>query len=359
MGLTNASQQFQQMMDDRLKQEESTTSPFIDDIVTGTSTEPGENLYAKNFAEICRVLELLEKDHFVADPKKCKFLVKEVEFFGNILGNGTRRPAPGKLMAIEKWQLPHTISELRAFLGFTNYYSSYIDMYAEMVACLQEKLKVPREIGKKGSKYKLEFNEEERQAFKDIKQRLCTKLILQRVNPDRPFVLRVDASRYAVGGTLEQLVDEDRKPTAQDVLDKKTVPVAFMSRKLTHGQRNWVPREQETYAIILALQKWESWIGMQPVLVLTDHKSLESWTKEVLDTPSGPLGRRSRWHQIFSKFDLSVGYIPGKQNLIPDILSRWAYPASQAYRDISKHGTQEDKEEMLQMLEDERREEME
>ena len=183
-------------------------------------------------------------------------------------------------------------------------------------------------------------------------------MILQRVNPDKPFVLRVDASRYAVGGTLEQLVDEDRKPTAQDVLDKKTVPVAFMSRKLTHGQRNWVPREQETYAIILALQKWESWIGMQPVLVLTDHKSLESWTKEVLDTPSGPLGRRSRWHQIFSKFDLSVGYIPGKQNFIPDILSWWAYPDSQAYRDISKHGTQEDKEEMLQMLEDERREEM-
>ena len=138
-------------------------------------------------------------------------------------------------------------------------------------------------------------------------------MILQRVNPDKPFVLWVDASRYAVGGTLEQLVDEDRKPTAQDVLDKKTVPVAFMSRKLTHGQRNWVPREQETYAIILALQKWESWIGMQPVLVLTDHKSLESWTKEVLDTPSGPLGRRSRWHQIFSKFDLSVGYIKGKK----------------------------------------------
>ena len=80
-----------------------------------------------------------------------------------------------------------------------------------------------------------------------------------------------------MGGALEQLIDEDRKPTADDVLNKRTVPVAFMSRKLTKGQRNWVPREQETYAIILALQKWESWIGMQSVLVLTDHKSLESW----------------------------------------------------------------------------------
>jgi hypothetical protein len=52
-----------------------------------------------------------------------------------------------------------------------------------------------------------------------------------------------------------------------------------MSRKLTGSQRNWVPREQETYAIILALQKWETWIGFQPVLVLTDHKALESWAK--------------------------------------------------------------------------------
>ncbi len=68
---------------------------------------------------------------------------------------------------------------------------------------------------------------------------------------------------------------------------KKTVPVAFLSRKLTKGQQNWVPRGQETYAIVLALKKWESWIGMQPVLILTDHKALESWAREVLDTPAG------------------------------------------------------------------------
>jgi hypothetical protein len=60
LGLTNASQQFQQMMNDRLKQVESTTSPFIYEIVTGTRAEPGEDLHAKHFAEICRVLKILE-----------------------------------------------------------------------------------------------------------------------------------------------------------------------------------------------------------------------------------------------------------------------------------------------------------
>ena len=102
-------------------------------------------------------------------------------------------------------------------------------------------------------------------------------------------MLRTDASGYAVGASLEQMVYEVRMPTPEDVQQKKTVPVAFLSRKLTSSQRKWAPREQETYAIVLALMKWETWIGLQPVLVLTDHQALEHWAKEVLDAPSGPV----------------------------------------------------------------------
>ena len=225
------------------------------------------------------------------------------------------------------------------------------------MAPLQDKLKVPREEGKKGSKKKITWTAEDVEAFQKIKKKLVSGLLLQRVNPDKPFVLRVDASRYAVGATLEQLLDEDRAPTIDDVRQRKTVPVAFMSRKLASNQRNWVPREQETYAIIIALKKWESWIGLQPVLVLTDHKALESWAKEVLDTPSGPLGRRARWHQTLSKYDIQVGYIPGKENMVCDVLSRWAYPASEALRDISMHGCKQDDDEVREMIAKEREEE--
>ena len=82
------------------------------------------------------------------------FFVPEVEFCGHILCNGTRTPAPGKLSAIEKCHVPKTITELRAFLGFSNYYNSYVQGYADIVACLQDKLKVPREEGKKGARRK-------------------------------------------------------------------------------------------------------------------------------------------------------------------------------------------------------------
>ena len=129
------------------------------------------------------------------------------------------------------------ISALRAFLGFTNYYSSYIPNYATYVHKLQDKLKVGRQEGKKGSKKAISWDEEDEKLFVDLKKVLCSTLALQHVNPDKPFVLRCDASGYAVGATLEQLPDSDQMPTAEDAIKGKTRPVAFLSRKMTGSQK--------------------------------------------------------------------------------------------------------------------------
>ena len=80
------------------------------------------------------------------------------------------------------------------------------------------------------------------------------------MDPDKGFVLRTDASDYAVGAVLEQIRD-----------DGSHVPVAFWSRILAEGQRRpWTAREKETYAIVCALRKWSGHIGLQPMVVCTD-----------------------------------------------------------------------------------------
>jgi len=111
---------------------------------------------------------------------------------------------------------------------------------------LQDKLKLPRQEGKKGSKKKISWDAEDQVAFDEIKRRLCWKLILQRVKPDNPFQLRMDASTFDIGATLEQAAEGEGVPTVEELLQKKTVPVALMSRKLASNQRNWVPSEIET-----------------------------------------------------------------------------------------------------------------
>ncbi len=66
--------------------------------------------------------------------KKLRLLLREVKFCGRVLGGGKRRPAPGKLMAVEKWEPPKTVTALRGFLGLSNYYAAYMKDYAAIVA---------------------------------------------------------------------------------------------------------------------------------------------------------------------------------------------------------------------------------
>ena len=195
--------------------------------------------------------------------------------------------------------------------------------------------------GRKGSKKKLAWTPEAEDAFSRLKERLLGQLGLFLVDPDKGFVPGTDASDYAVGAVLEQVRD-----------DGSHVPVAFWSRNLAEGQRRtWTAREKETYAIVCALRKWSGGIRLQPVVVCTDHKSLQRWHKEHVDSPSGPAGRRARWHETFAKFDPSVVYLPGKDNTVADCLSRWAYPAGKAWMDISGHGDAEETEEAKRIIE--------
>ena len=58
-----------------------------------------------------------------------------------------------------------------------------------------------------------------------------------------------------------------------------------------------------------------------------------------MDTSSRPAARRAGWHETFTKLNLSVVYVPGKDNTVADCLSRWAYPAGKAWMDRAAMGT--------------------
>ena len=103
-----------------------------------------------------------------------------------------------------------------------------------------------------------------------------------------------------------------------------------------------------------SLRKWGGLIGFQPVVITTDHRSLEHCVTENSDTPSGPRGRRARWHETLSLFDLEVVYVSGPQNDVADAMSRYAYPASSAREDICFHGSAEARQEVKNLIEEER-----
>ena len=344
MGLKNGGAIFQRMMEWVLAGIEC-ADPYVDDVIIGSTGDTEEEAIQNHFKDVKSVLERFREQKLLVNPKKAHLFMREVEFCGHILSEGKRRPAPGKLLAIQKWELPQTVTQLRGFLGLTNYYSTYVDHYADSAGPLMSKLQLNRVDGKKGSQKRLSWRKCEIESFEKLKKLLAEKLELFRIDPDSPFILRADASDRAIGAVLEQ----QRK--IDGIL--REVPVGFFSRKLSKSQLNWTPREKETYAVVSALRKWAGWIGLQPVLITTDHKSLEDWVHEKMDTPSGPGGRRARWHETLSKFDLEIKYIPGPDNVVADALSRFAYPASKAFQDSSFHGSEEARLEMKKIIEEE------
>ena len=106
----------------------------------------------------------------------------------------------------------------------------------------------------------------------------------------------------------------------------------------------------------LSPRKLGGGVGLQPVVILTVHKPLEHWATEVPDSPPGVSGRRAGWHQKLSRFNLTVQYIKGKDNVVADALSRYAYPASQSFADVSWHGAFLATQEMEEILQQEEKE---
>ena len=186
--------------------------PFVDDVIL-TSGDPGMNydeLPEAHERDVTRVLDLLVKHKLTGSSDKATITVSEVVFAGHVVGNGQRKPIPGKVAAIEHWEEPKTVSELRAYLGLCNYYSGYIKMYAEYAAPMTAMLKGNREDTKKGSKKALVSNEESDYVFEGMKPAPLSAVGLHLVDPDRGFVLRMDASDYAIGAVLEQVLDDGR-----------------------------------------------------------------------------------------------------------------------------------------------------
>ena len=112
----------------------------------------------------------------VCKPTKASLFVREVEFAGHVVGHGQRRSMPGKLASLHDWEKPQTISELQSFMGFCNYHSGYVRMYAELSGPLHKIPQVGKFDGRKGSMKKLPWSPEAEDAFSLLKEQLLGQL---------------------------------------------------------------------------------------------------------------------------------------------------------------------------------------
>ncbi|KAK3518308.1 hypothetical protein QTP86_018814, partial [Hemibagrus guttatus] len=147
-----------------------------------------------------------------------------------------------------------------------------------------------------------------RAAFQRLKDCFTSAPILCHPDPDKPFVVEVDASSSGLGAVLSQRHGDPGK----------VHPCAFYSRKLTAAEVNYDVGNRELLAIKAALDEWRNWLegARHPFQVLTDHHNLEYLRGAKRLNP-----RQARWALFFTRFQFTVSYRPGSKNGKADALS--------------------------------------
>ncbi|CAD6198402.1 unnamed protein product [Caenorhabditis auriculariae] len=126
--------------------------------------------------------------------------------------------------------------------------------------------------------------------------------------PSRPYRIETDASCIAIGAVLLQS-RADGEPFQA---------IAYASRKLRPAERNYPAIEAEALALVFALSEFRTYVLGSRITAIVDHRPLTS-----LMTRRDLIGRLAKFQIILAEFDIQILYRPGKQNVVPDALSRY------------------------------------
>ena len=202
MGIKNGPAIFQRVMDHVL-QGLDCADIYIDDIIIGSPGDTEEEPLANHDRDVRAVFGRLRTEDLVASVSNTDFFVRSVDFCGHVLENGTRLLAPGKMLALERWEKPDNVRELPGFLGLANYYSGSVQSYASIATPLIESLKnLPQH--KNGKKIGLTRNASANEGFLKLKCAITDIVPLQLADWDKDFVLTPEASNWAEGAPLQQ-----------------------------------------------------------------------------------------------------------------------------------------------------------
>ena len=289
-GLRNAPATFERLVRRILSGCESYTGSYLDDIIIFSSS------WSEHLWHIQQVLNRIRSAGLTVKKSKCVFANAEVEFLGHKVGLGKVEPRYKTVQALIEFPRPSDVKQVRSFLGLAGYYRRFLPHFADISTSLTNLLR-------KGVKFC--WTTEAEIAFLDLKSRLASRPILRPPNFTLPFAMAVDASDVAIGANLFQVIDNVEHP------------ICYFSKRLDCHQQRYSTIEKEALALVLSARNFSVYFGSQPVTVYTDHSPLQ-----FIQRMANYNNKLLRWAIELQQYNFHIVHRPGKQNLIPDILSR-------------------------------------
>ena len=150
---------FNQILKEILKDYLEYCEIFIDDILIHSSNEE------QHYKHLKEVLKRLKEAEIRLKMAKCKWMVKEVEYCGFLIKDGTCTPLKNKLEGIQAIKAPNSKKKLHSFIGLCNWFRSYIPDISVSLRILIRFLHEYENFVK-------EWTEKEQVAFETLKERM-------------------------------------------------------------------------------------------------------------------------------------------------------------------------------------------
>lgn len=294
-GLTNAPMHFQRIMTRLFADMKETVSVYIDDISIFTKT------WAEHLKVLQEVFTRLKKKGIKLRADKCMFGMQKCEYLGMIIDRDGKRPKKSYISKCLKTQLPRTKTKLHQFIGMAMYLHTFLKQPQKELAMLNKLIH-------KDKPKLIDWSGDEKNAFNVLLSKIQSADTLMLPDPTKPFHLFTDASKWGIGGMLAQT-------NAKGVMQ----PVAYCSKVFNDTQQRWHVSEQELYAVIHCVEKWSKYLLPKKFYIHTDHKNLQTLFEKPTSILSGKL---FRWAVRMQAYCFQCLYIPGKDNVVADYLSR-------------------------------------
>ena len=260
---------------------------IADDIVCFGKT------HEEHDANLRALLQRLQDRNLTLNSQKCSFGQSKIKFYGYVFSESGISPDPDKVNAVKNMDRPKSISEIRSFLGLTNYLSKFIDGYSSLTEPL-------RRLTHKGVKF--EWTADQEKSFTSLKDTLISDKVMTYFDPRKETELWVDGSPVGCSGILIQ----------------NGKIVSYGSKAYNSVQTRYSQTEREALSAVIMIQHFHLYLFGKKFKLITDHAALQSIFNNI-KTIQSP--RLERWRLKLTTYDFQTVYRPGKM-MISDYLSR-------------------------------------
>ena len=270
---------------------------YIDDCVTWSSS------YEEALGHYEQIFERASKFGVQFKPSKCSFFSNNMQILGHRITPEGRFPTQKGTESISSFPRPNNVSSLKRFLGMVGYFREYIRNMSHRTQNLRSLL---------SQKASFSWSDQHEAEFQDLKSALLSKDIsLFHPNWDSEFQVHTDASKLGCGAILAQRHNGVLRP------------VRFASKAFTATESRWPTAHQELFAVKWALEQFRHYLIGRKFKVITDHANLKFLASIALQN-----SKLARWCLSLAEFDFAIEHRPGKDNVVPDALSRAPLPSS-------------------------------